>query len=95
MRWCGSRLLKRTNSPDLCTGLVYACRFCGLLDASVSAHLQAPASSRVPTVSPTYLVMGNYERCLEPTTAIGYAGPRALRHREARRSAGARRGARR
>ena len=74
--------LKRTpNSPDLYAGLVYACRFCGLLDASVSAHLQAHRfSSRVPTsVAQTYLVMGNYERCLETYhDDLGYAGAIAL-----------------
>jgi TolB-like protein/tetratricopeptide (TPR) repeat protein len=29
---------RRSNDPELFAGLVYACRFCGLLQASVSAH---------------------------------------------------------
>jgi serine/threonine protein kinase/tetratricopeptide (TPR) repeat protein len=39
------RLLKRSqahrNDPDLFTGLVQACRYCGLLNASVAAHERA------------------------------------------------------
>jgi tetratricopeptide (TPR) repeat protein len=74
--------LKRTpNAPDLYAGLVYACRFCGLLDASVSAHRQAQRfSSRVPTsVAQTYFVMGEFERCLETYhDDFGYIGALAL-----------------
>jgi serine/threonine protein kinase/tetratricopeptide (TPR) repeat protein len=80
-----ARLLARvngtSNSPDLYAGLVYVCRFCGLLDASVSAHRQAQRfSSRVPTsVTQTYFVMGNYERCLETYhDDLGYVGALAL-----------------
>jgi predicted Zn-dependent protease len=29
---------RRSNDPELFAGLVYACRYCGLLQASVSAH---------------------------------------------------------
>ena len=74
--------LKRTpNAPDLYAGLVYACRFCGLLDASLSAHRQAQRfSSKVPTsVAQTYFVMGEYERSLETTYGdFGYIGALAL-----------------
>jgi non-specific serine/threonine protein kinase len=74
--------LKRTpNAPEIYAGLVYACRFCGLLDASVSAHRQAQRiSSRVPTsVAQTYFVMGEYERCLETYhDDFGYIGALAL-----------------
>jgi serine/threonine protein kinase/tetratricopeptide (TPR) repeat protein len=75
------RLQRTPNSPDLYAGLVYACRFCGLLDASIAAHLQAHRfSSRVPTsVAQTYFAMGNYERCLETYhDDLGYVGALAL-----------------
>jgi TolB-like protein len=76
-----ARLKATPNSPDLYAGLVYVCRFCGLLDASVSAHRQAQRfSSRVPTsVTQTYFVIGNYERCLETYhDDLGYIGALAL-----------------
>jgi serine/threonine protein kinase/tetratricopeptide (TPR) repeat protein len=75
------RLQQAPNSPDIYAGLVYACRFCGLLDASVGAHLQAHRfSSHVPTsVTQTYFVMGSYERCLETYhDDLGYIGALAL-----------------
>ena len=75
------RLKQAPNSPDIYAGLVYACRFCGLLDASVGAHLQARRfSSQVPTsVTQTYFVMGSYERCLETYhDDLGYIGALAL-----------------
>ena len=75
------RLQQAPNSPDIYAGLVYACRFCGLLDASVGAHLQAHRfSSQVPTsVAQTYFVMGSYERCLETYhDDLGYIGALAL-----------------
>jgi TolB-like protein len=75
------RLKQAPNSPDIYAGLVYACRFCGLLDASVGAHLQAHRfSSHVPTsVTQTYFVMGSYERCLETYhDDMGYIGALAL-----------------
>ena len=75
------RLKQTPNSPDIYAGLVYACRFCGLLDASVAAHLQAHRfSSHVPTsVTQTYFVMGSYERCLETYhDDLGYIGALAL-----------------
>jgi non-specific serine/threonine protein kinase len=69
------------NSPDIYAGLVYACRFCGLLEASVAAHRQAQRfDSRVPTsIAQTYFVLGNYERCLETYhDDLGYIGALAL-----------------
>src|SRR6185295_480044 len=69
------------NSPDIFAALVYVCRFCGLLDASVAAHLQAHRfSSRVPTsITQTYFVLGQYERCLETYhDDLGYIGALAL-----------------
>jgi tetratricopeptide (TPR) repeat protein len=75
------RLKRAPNSPDIYAGLVYACRFYGLLDASVGAHLQAHRfSSHVPTsVAQTHFVMGSYERCLETYhDDLGYIGAVAL-----------------
>jgi non-specific serine/threonine protein kinase len=75
------RLERAPNSPDIYAGLVYACRFCGLLDASVTAHRQAQRfDSRVPTsIAQTYFVLSNYERCLETyRDDLGYVGAIAL-----------------
>jgi non-specific serine/threonine protein kinase len=69
------------HSPDVYAALVYACRFCGLVDASVAAHFQAHRfSSRVPTsVGQTYFVMGSYDRCIESSQDdLGYIGALAL-----------------
>ena len=52
------RLLKRAqahrNDPDLFTGLVQACRYCGLLDASVAAHERVRGLDPNATTSVTY-----------------------------------------
>ena len=75
------RLEDAPHSPDLYAGLVHACRFCGLLDASVAAHRQAQRfNSRVPTsVTQTYFVLGHYERCLQTYREdLGYIGALAL-----------------
>jgi TolB-like protein/tetratricopeptide (TPR) repeat protein len=75
------RLEGAPNSPDIYAGLVYACRFCGLLDASVAAHRQAQRfDSQVPTsIAQTYFVLGSYERCLETyRDDLGYVGAIAL-----------------
>jgi TolB-like protein len=60
------RLLGRAsgnaNDPDLYAGLVYACRFCGLLDASLAAHRRARAlDPLIPTsVISSWFMAGNY-----------------------------------
>ncbi|MGJ5820993.1 winged helix-turn-helix domain-containing protein [Paludibaculum fermentans] len=65
------RLLKqearRPNDPELFTGLIQACRYCGLLDESVRAHHRArQLDSRIVTgVAGTYFLLGDYERTLE------------------------------
>ena len=66
------RLLGRVgqspNDPDLYAGLVVACRYAGLLDASVAAHRRAytldPAVRT--SVENTWLRLGDYERCQDP-----------------------------
>jgi serine/threonine protein kinase len=69
------RLLKRAhthhNDPNLLTGLVQACRYCGLLEASVAAHQRArQLDPHVRTsVAFTYLHLGDFRKALD------YAGP--------------------
>jgi serine/threonine protein kinase len=64
------RLLKRAcfrrNDPDLFTGLVQACRYCGELEASVVAHQRAQTLDQnvVTSVAHTYFVLGDYEKAL-------------------------------
>jgi tetratricopeptide (TPR) repeat protein len=64
------RLLERVrhapSEPELFAGLVHACRYCGLLDASVAAHERAQRlDPALPTsVAQTYLLMGEWARAL-------------------------------
>lgn len=69
------------GEADLFPGLVHALRFCGLLDASLSAH--AAAAARDPaantSVVHTYFMLGEYDRVLQHTYGdIGYIAPLAL-----------------
>jgi hypothetical protein len=64
-----ARLLTRTQStsdPEIFTGLVIACRFCGLLDASLAADRQARRLD--PTVRTsvmyTHFMLGDWERAI-------------------------------
>jgi len=65
------RLLKRAhthhNDPNLFAGLVQACRYCDLLEASVAAHDRAKRlDPNVPTsVAYTYLHLGDFQRALD------------------------------
>jgi tetratricopeptide (TPR) repeat protein len=65
------RLLKRAsthpNDPNLLTGLVQACRYCGLLDASIAAHHQAKRLDiHVRTsVAYSYLQLGEFQTALD------------------------------
>jgi eukaryotic-like serine/threonine-protein kinase len=67
------RLLDRvrtySNDPELFAGLVYVCRYCGLLEASAAANARAHRLD--PNISTTgghtLLMMGQYERALETT----------------------------
>jgi eukaryotic-like serine/threonine-protein kinase len=69
----------RAADPDLYAGLVVACRFCGLLDASLAADRRA---RRIDpgirtSVHYTYWMLGNYEQTvlsdLEEIQALRYA----------------------
>jgi DNA-binding winged helix-turn-helix (wHTH) protein/tetratricopeptide (TPR) repeat protein len=60
------RLIDRaqTADPELLAGLVTACRYCGLLEASVAAHARAvELDPKVRTsVAHTWFLQGDYER---------------------------------
>ena len=57
---------RRTVDPEHFAGLVHACRYAGLLDASVAAHEEARRlDPRIPTsVVNSYQMLGDYERIL-------------------------------
>jgi tetratricopeptide (TPR) repeat protein len=65
------RLLKRAhhhrNDPNLLAGLVHACRYCGLLEASVAAHgLAKQLDPQIrTTVEYALLDLGEYEKAIE------------------------------
>jgi TolB-like protein len=64
------RLRTRANDPDLFAGLVQACRYVGLLEASVAAYHRAtwldPAI--VTSVVHSYFMLGQYQRAIEVDT---------------------------
>jgi non-specific serine/threonine protein kinase len=74
------RALERSGDPELFAGLVQACRYCGLLDASVAAYEHARRlDPRIRTsVAHAYLALGDYERTIssnieEPPILNAYA----------------------
>ena len=83
-----TRLLARVatagGDPDLYAGLVQACRFAGLLQASLAAHQKARAIDPVAltSVSHTYFMLGDYDGALAEyrETDIGYTRGLALAH---------------
>ena len=66
MRRLLARAREHPSDPELFAGLVHACRYCGLLEASVAAHERAvrldPASRT--SVSFTFLARGEWARAL-------------------------------
>ena len=75
------RTTQRPADPELYAGLVHALRYCGLLDASVAAHVRARHLD--PTVATsihhTWWMMGEYEHALAETLGdIGYMQGLAL-----------------
>ncbi len=54
------------NDPEIFAGLVHACRYCGLLSASVAAHDLAPCfDPRIRTSAPdSHFAHGEYQRAL-------------------------------
>jgi len=61
------RARQRRADPELYAGLVHACRYCGLLDASVAAHEQARRlDPQISTsVAQTFWMRGEFERAIE------------------------------
>ncbi|MEO8520517.1 MAG: hypothetical protein ABI603_04085, partial [Acidobacteriota bacterium] len=90
------RLVRRTRSrradPELYAGLVHACRYCGLLDASVAAHLRArELDPQIATsVGPTYWMLGDNERAIEGYSGFFVGLPQATLGRDAEAIAAAR-----
>jgi eukaryotic-like serine/threonine-protein kinase len=79
------RLIERSAQapdPHLFAGLVQACRYCGLLAASVEAHHQARRLDRTQptTIVHTLWAMGDYEGALEAARneLLGYMLPVVL-----------------
>jgi hypothetical protein len=76
------RLLKRLRSsrsdPELFAGLSHACRYCGLLQASIEAHRQARRlDPNIRTsVTHTYFAIGDYQSASDSAAAdFGYFAP--------------------
>lgn len=77
------RVQKGTTDPEVFAGLVTACRFCGLLDASAAAHEQAKQLDPMISTSAahTYWMMGDYEKALAAVdVARDFAGDEAFIH---------------
>lgn len=78
------RLLERVRmsglAVDLLVGLVHACRYCGLNDASLAAHTKAAElDPRTLTSVPfTYLAMGRYEEAIEASAPGDVAAAHGL-----------------
>jgi len=68
-----ARLLGRAGSssdPEIFTGLVFACRYCGLLDASLAAdrHARRLDPSARTSVMYTHFMCGDWERAIASDT---------------------------
>jgi eukaryotic-like serine/threonine-protein kinase len=61
------RLKTRSNDPDLFAGLVQACRYVGLLDASVAAYHRATRLDPgiTTSVAHSFFMLGQYQRAIE------------------------------
>jgi serine/threonine protein kinase len=60
------RAHERTGDPELFAGIVQACRYCGLLEASIAAYEHAKRlDPQIRTsVAHAYLALGDYERAI-------------------------------
>jgi tetratricopeptide (TPR) repeat protein len=69
-----ARLLRRAAArpahPDLLAGLVTTCRYAGLLDESLRAHLRAAGldSGRSTSVAWTHFMLGDYDKAIDTDT---------------------------
>jgi TolB-like protein len=61
------RVRARTSDPELYAGLVHACRYAGLLDASIAAFQRARRlDPSIPTsVAHSYFMKGEFDRAIE------------------------------
>jgi tetratricopeptide (TPR) repeat protein len=72
-----SRLLdeanRHGNDPELFAGLVHACRYCGLYDQSIAAHMEARRlDPKIPTgVEGTLMMNGELERTVTSDPTAG------------------------
>jgi serine/threonine protein kinase/tetratricopeptide (TPR) repeat protein len=68
------RARQRRGDPELYAGLVHACRYCGLLDASVAAHQHARRiDPQIATsVGQTYWMRGEFERAIDGFSTLGF-----------------------
>jgi serine/threonine protein kinase len=64
------------NDPELFAGLVHACRYCGLYEESIAAHVEARRlDPNAPTsVEQTFLMMGDIERLVSLPPPLLVAG---------------------
>src|SRR6185503_9669598 len=62
-----TRAQARTSDPELFAGLVHACRYCGLLEASRAADDQARRLDKLIRTSAihTYFMLGDFQRAHE------------------------------
>jgi eukaryotic-like serine/threonine-protein kinase len=76
------RAQSRTTDPELFAGLVHACRYCGLLDASRAAHERARHLDKLirTSVAHTHFMLGDYQRVHEVSAddTTGYLNGLAL-----------------
>jgi len=71
-----ARARQRRADPELYAGLVHACRYGGLLEASVAAHARAKQlDPQIPTsVAQTFWMQGEYERAIDGFTTGFFVG---------------------
>jgi serine/threonine protein kinase/tetratricopeptide (TPR) repeat protein len=72
-----SQATRHGNDPELFSGLVHACRYCGLFEQSIAAHREARRlDPNVPTsVEQTTMMTGDLERlmAIEPSLVVAGA----------------------
>jgi tetratricopeptide (TPR) repeat protein len=64
------RLRRRSSDPELYAGLVQACRYCGLLDASIAAdaHARRLDPGIITSAAHSFFLSGNYEKAIARDT---------------------------
>jgi len=67
---------RRGNDPELFSGLVHACRYCGLFDQSIAAHAESRRlDPNVPTgLEQTLLLSGDIDRLMDIELPLIVAG---------------------